>query len=139
MALARPSSMRNISERKTWVKPYLQVSVQGIASDLWHECEAGMSLITFDLMQLVREDWPLEIICFCQDRYCYKTANSDIKIWGQIVIPVTITHVFEPFTLMIQFAIIERHETSMMDMGAMPFRHKRQTAIWGNLYLQVPR
>ena len=58
------------------------------------------------------------MISFGEEGYIYRTVYSDIHIFGNIVIPVTITHLFQPCTLMIEFVVIKKQERSMMAMGA---------------------
>lgn len=69
MPLTRPQSVLNILEKKTWVKPYLQVSVQGVATSMLLDSGADISGITFELIQILWAGWESEIIFFCEDRY----------------------------------------------------------------------
>ena len=124
--LSKPPYQRDTSEGTKWVKPHLQVSVEGKTANMLLDSGADMSFITFDLLRKSKENWLTDLSP--EGGYWYRTVNSDIPIFGNIVIPVTIVDIFQPCTLMIEFIVIEKFEKSSMVMGADALQ-KYQTNI----------
>ena len=116
MTLVRPSYKRDTSEGTKWVKPHLQVSVEGKTANMLLDSGADMSFINFDLLKKLKTNWLTDLNP--EYRYGYRTVDSEIPIFGNIMIPVTMIDIFQPCTLMIEFIIIEKLEKYMMVMGA---------------------
>ena len=116
MTLVKPPHQSNTNKGTTWVKPHLQVSVEGKTANMLLDSGAEMSFITFDLLKKLTTSWLTDLSP--EGDYWYRTVNSDIPIFGNIVIPVTIVDIFQPCTLMIEFIVIEKLEKSLMVMGA---------------------
>ena len=75
-----------------------------------------MSFITFDLLKKLTKSWLTNLSP--EVEYWYRTVNSDIPIFGYIMIPVTIVDIYQSCTPMIGFIVIETLEKSLMVMGA---------------------
>ena len=103
-----------MSEGTTWVKPHLQVLVQEQTASMLLDSGEDMSFITFELMEQLKPDWLIDLHSGGGEGYWYRTVNSNIPIFGKIVIPVTITDIlFQSCTLMIAFIIIEESIPSL--------------------------
>ena len=136
MTLVRPPHQRAMSEETTWVKPHLQVLVQGKTANMLLDSGADMSFISFELMEQLKPDWLINLHSCGEKGYWYRTVNSNIPIFGKIVIPVTITDILsQSCTLMIEFIIIEKLERSMMVMGADALQKYQANIHFGEVTL----
>ena len=94
---------------------------------------ADMSCITFDLMKQLKPNWLIDLQSGGEEGYWYRTVNSNIPIFGNIVIPVTITDTFQSYTMMIEFIVIEKLEKSIMVMGADALQKYQATIHFGEI------
>ena len=131
MTPVKPPYQRDTSEGTKWVKTNLQVSVEGKTTNMLLDSGADMSFITFDLLNKLKAKWLTDFSP--EGGYWYRTVNSDIPIFGNIVIPVTLVDIFQPCTLMIEFMVIEKLENSLMVMGADALQQYQANIQFGEM------
>lgn len=106
MTIDRPPFLETVYVLKEWTKPYLEVSCQVLATNMLLDTGADLSFITLDLLKIIGDIWASDMNISNLDMYFYRTVNSELQIREKIEIPITIKHVTQTCTLLINFAVI---------------------------------